>query len=432
MHLGASLSRMATSKAGATRPNGIWATTQAELDAAADRLSLDPGMHKVLRVPKRELTVNFPVTHDDGHVEAYTGYRVHHNVNRGPVSGGIRYVPRLDLDEVRALAMLNTWKASLVRIPFGGAAGGIRVNPRRLSEQERQGLTRRYTTEISPLLGPDSDIPSPDVNTGSQTMAWMMDTLSMHRGHTVAASVIGKPMAIGGTRGRRSATARGALRCIAAATKAGGRELAGARVAIQGFGRVGMTLAEELDRAGALVVGIADDRDAALNPKGLSVERAVEWMREHDAIRELPNAEHAPKDDLFALDADILALAGLQGEITEANAGSIRAVLVAEVANGGTTPAADLILADRGVTVIPDIICTAGGTVLGYFEWVQDMQAFFWTETEITNQLDRIVDAGMAEVQAMADAERVDLRSAAMMVAVARVADATTLRGLYP
>ena len=412
--------------------NGIWATTQGELDAAAERLHLDPGMHKVLRVPKRELTVNFPVTHDDGRVEVYTGYRVHHNVNRGPASGGIRYVPRLDLDEVRALAMLNTWKASLVRIPFGGAAGGVRVNPRRLSDQERQGLTRRYTTEISPLIGPDSDIPSPDVNTGSQTMAWVMDTLSMHRGHTVAASVIGKPMAIGGTRGRRSATARGALRCIGAATRASGRELAGARVAIQGFGRVGMTLAEELDAAGATIVGIADDRDAAINAKGIDVGRAVEWMREHDAIRGLPGSEEAPKDALFALEADILALAGLQGEINEANAGSIRAPLVAEVANGGTTPAADLVLADRGVVVVPDIICTAGGTVLGYFEWVQDMQAFFWTESEITDQLDRIVDAGMAEVQAMADVEQVDLRAAAMMVAVSRVADATTLRGLYP
>jgi glutamate dehydrogenase (NAD(P)+) len=421
-----------TSSRPRARTNGIWATTQAELDAAAERLHLDPGMHKVLRVPKRELTVNFPVTHDDGHVEVYTGYRVHHNVNRGPASGGIRYVPRLDLDEVRALAMLNTWKASLVRIPFGGAAGGVRVNPRRLSDQERQGLTRRYTTEISPLIGPDSDIPSPDVNTGSQTMAWVMDTLSMHRGHTVAASVIGKPMAIGGTRGRRSATARGALRCIAAATKSGGRELAGARVAIQGFGRVGMTLAEELDGAGARIVGIADDRDAALNPKGIAVARAVEWMREHDAISGLPGAEQAPKDELFGLDSDILALAGLQGEINDANATSIRASLVAEVANGGTTPAADRVLADRGVMVIPDIICTAGGTVLGYFEWVQDMQAFFWTETEITDQLDRTVDAGMAEVQAMAEAERVDLRSAAMMVAVSRVAEATTLRGLYP
>ncbi len=423
---------MASSKPSARAPNGIWATTQGELDAAAERLHLDPGMHRVLRVPKRELTVNFPVTHDDGHVEVYTGFRVHHNVNRGPASGGIRYVPRLDLDEVRALAMLNTWKAALVRIPFGGAAGGVRVNPRRLSEQERQGLTRRYATEISPLIGPGIDIPSPDVNTGSQTMAWMMDTISMHRGHTVAASVIGKPVAVGGTEGRRSATARGALRCIAAASRAKGRDLAGARVVIQGFGRVGMTLAEELGAAGATIIGLADDRDATSNPRGIDVARAVEWMREHDAIRGLPDADPLTRDELFAMEADILALAGLQGEINEANAPSIRAPLVAEVANGGTTPAADLALADRGIVVVPDIICTAGGTVLGYFEWVQDMQAFFWTDAEITGQLDRIVDAGMAEVQAMADAEHVDLRAAAMMVAVSRVAESTTLRGLYP
>ncbi|MDQ2674809.1 MAG: glutamate dehydrogenase, partial [Chloroflexota bacterium] len=238
-----------------SRTNGIWAQAQGELDAAAERLHLDAGMHKVLRVPKRELTVNFPVTHDDGRVEVYRGFRVQHNVNLGPANGGIRYVPSLDLDEVRALAMLNTWKAALVRIPFGGAAGGVRVNPRRLSENERQGLTRRYTTEIGIMLGPGSDIPAPDVNTGSQTMAWMMDTLSMHRGHTVSAAVTGKPLAIGGTRGRRSATARGAMRCIAAAAEAKGMALDGARVAIQGFGRVGMTVAEELDAVGARIIG---------------------------------------------------------------------------------------------------------------------------------------------------------------------------------
>ena len=276
---------MSASTPGAGTSNGIWATTQAELDEAAERLHLDEGMHRVLRVPKRELTVNFPVTHDDGRVEVYTGFRVHHNVNRGPASGGIRYVPRLDLDEVRALAMLNTWKASLVRIPFGGAAGGVRVNPRRLSEQERQGLTRRYATEISPIIGPGNDIPSPDVNTGSQTMAWIMDTLSMHRGFTVAASVIGKPLAIGGTRGRRSATARGALRCIHAVLKASGRDLGGCRVAIQGFGRVGMTLAEELGAAGATVVAIADDREAVTTAPASTSRRAMEWMREHDADR---------------------------------------------------------------------------------------------------------------------------------------------------
>ncbi|MBA2265904.1 MAG: Glu/Leu/Phe/Val dehydrogenase [Chloroflexi bacterium] len=415
-----------------TTANGIWTTTQAELDEAAERLHLDEGMHRVLRVPKRELTVNFPVTHDDGRVDVYTGFRVHHNVNRGPVSGGVRYVPTLDLDEVRALAMLNTWKAALVRIPFGGAAGGVRVNPRRLSENERQGLTRRYATEIGILLGPDSDIPSPDVNTGSQTMAWIMDTLSMHQGHTVAASVIGKPLAIGGTRGRRSATARGALRCIASASRAGGRELTGARVVVQGFGRVGMTLAEELRQAGAVIIGVGDDRDAVANPDGIDVKAATRWMREHDAIRDLPDTEPMTKAELFAIECDVVALAGLQGEITDANVDAVQAPLVAEVANGGTTSAADLVLADRGITVIPDIICTSGGTVLGYFEWVQDVQAFFWGEEEITGQLDRIVDEAMAEVQAIASAERIDLRAAAMMVAVARVAEATTLRGLYP
>jgi glutamate dehydrogenase (NAD(P)+) len=423
---------MATSRRPVARPNGIWATAQGELDAAAERLHLDDGMHRVLRMPKRELTVHFPVTHDDGRVEVYTGYRVHHNINRGPTSGGIRYVPNLDLDEVRALAMLNTWKAALVKIPFGGAAGGVRVNPRRQSDTEKQGLTRRYATEIGPLLGPDSDIPAPDVNTGSQTMAWFMDTLSMHRGHTIAASVIGKPLAVGGTRGRRSATARGALRCITAVAASRGLALDGARVAIQGFGRVGMTIAEELTAAGARVIGIADDRDAMTSETGIDVPRAIEWMREHDAIGGLPNAERAQRADIFGLACDVLVLAGLQGEVTESNAGSIRAGIVAEVANGGTTPAADALLDDRNVVVIPDIVATAGGTVLGYFEWVQDMQAFFWSEAEITAQLDRIVDEAMAEIQAMADAERVDLRSAGMMVAVSRVADATTLRGLYP
>jgi glutamate dehydrogenase (NAD(P)+) len=423
---------MPTPRPGTTATNAIWASTQAELDEAAERLHLDDGMHRVLRVPKRELAVNFPVTHDDGRVEVYAGYRVHHNVNRGPVSGGVRYVPNLDLDEVRALAMLNTWKAALVRIPFGGAAGGVRVDPRRLSENERQGLTRRYATEISVLLGPDSDIPSPDVNTGSRTMAWMMDTLSMHRGHTVAASVIGKPLAVGGTRGRRSATARGAMRCIAAATEANGGGLDGARVVIQGFGRVGMTLADELHRAGATVIGIADDRDGVTSASGVDVAAALRWMREHDAIDGLPGTDAVTKAELFAMDCDVVALAGLQGEITESNADSVRAPLVAEVANGGTTPAADQILADRGITVVPDIICTSGGTVLGYFEWVQDMQAFFWSENEIVDQLDRIVGAAMAEVQAMSEAEGVDLRAAAMMVAVGRVAEATSLRGLYP
>ena len=429
---GASLTGMAGPSRPASTPNGIWAHTQAELDEAAERLHLDPGMHRVLRVPKRELTVNFPVTHDDGRVEVYTGFRVHHNVNLGPANGGIRYVPNLDLDEVRALAMLGTWKAALVRIPFGGAAGGVRVNPRRLSQLERQGLTRRYTTEIGILLGPEKDIAAPDVNTGSQTMAWMMDTISMHRGHTVPAAVTGKPMDVGGTRGRRSATARGALRCIAAAAEAAGLSLDGARVAIQGFGRVGMTVAEELAATGARVVGLADDREAVTNPAGIDVRRAIEWMREHDSVAGMPETESMTKAELFGLECDILVPAGLQGEITDANADAVRARIVAEAANGATTAAADAVLGDHGITVIPDIICTAGGIILGYFEWVQDMQAFFWTDAEIAAQLDRVMDEAMSGVQAMASAEKVDLRAAAMMVAVSRVADATTLRGLYP
>jgi glutamate dehydrogenase (NAD(P)+) len=353
-------------------------------------------------------------------------------VNRGPTTGGVRYVPNLTLDEVRALAMLNTWKAALVKIPFGGAAGGVRVNPKRLSSHEREGLTRRYTTEISLLLGPDSDVAAPDVNTGSQTMAWMMDTYSMHRGYTISGVVTGKPMAVGGSRGRRRATSRGAMRCIVGAARTRKIELDGARVAIQGFGRVGMTLAEELHSAGARIVAIADDREAVHNDAGIEVRRAVSWMREHDAIRGLPDAEALTKAELFELDCEILAPAGLQGEVTAQNAPRVGAKIVVEVANGGTTPEADAILDDRGITVIPDILCTAGGMLVGYFEWVQDMQAFFWTDTEISRELDRIMDSAFAGVEAMAESEKVDLRSAAMMVAVSRVAEATTLRGLYP
>jgi glutamate dehydrogenase (NAD(P)+) len=263
-------------------------------------------------------------------------------------------------------------------------------------------------------------------------MAWVMDTLSMHAGYTIAGAVIGKPMAVGGTRGRRNATARGALRCIAAVAESRGIALDGARVAIQGFGRVGMTVAEELVQAGASVVALADDRDAVTNSRGIDIGRAIDWMREHDAVAGMPETEPIAKADLFALDCDILVPAGLQDEITADNAGSVRARIVAEAANGATTAAADAILDDGGTTVIPDILCAAGATILGYFEWVQDMQAFFWTESEIAAELDRIMDEAMAEVQAMAERERVDLRAAAMMVAVARVAEATSLRGLYP
>jgi glutamate dehydrogenase (NAD(P)+) len=413
-------------------PDNVWEAAQRELDVAADRLQLDPGMHRVLRVPKRELEVHFPVTLDDGTVETFTGYRVHHNLNRGPATGGVRFTQDLTLDLVRANAMLNTWKAALVQIPYGGAMGGVVVNPRRLSADERQGLTRRYATEIGLLIGPDRDIPTPDVNTGSQTMAWIMDTFSMHRGYTVSGVVTGKPLAIGGTRGRRESTSHGAFRCIAAATNARGIQLADARVAIQGFGRVGSILAEELAQAGAKVIGIADDRRAVANRSGLDVHEAVEWMRKRDTIAGLPESEPIERTDLFALECDLLVSAGLQHQLSAELADRVRAPIVAEAANSPTTAEADAILRDRGILVLPDILCTAGGLVLGYFEWVQDMQAFFWTEAEIAAELDRTMDGAMAGAMAMAERKSVDLRGAAMMVAVGRVAEATTLRGLYP
>jgi len=421
-----------TSHQGAKQSRNLWAIAQSQFDAAAERLHLDDAMRRVLRVPKRELTVNFPLTRDSGNVDVYTGYRVHHNVNRGPTTGGIRYTSDLTLDEVRALAMWNTWKTALVKIPFGGAAGGVKVNPRRLSEYERQHLTRRYATEISPLIGPDSDIPTPDVNTGSQTMAWIMDTYSMHHGYTIPGVVTGKPISVGGSRGRREATSRGVMRTITCAAGRRGLELDGARVVIQGFGRVGTVTAELLAAQGTRVIAIADDHTGVLNPAGIEVGNAVAWIHEHDAIAGLPNTEPIPKDDVFELDCEILVPAGLQNQISADNADKVKAKIVAEAANGPITPEGDEILNDRGVTVIPDILCNSGGLVIGYFEWVQDMQAFFWTETEVAAELDRVMDEAFGDIAGMAEREGVSLRAAAYMTAVARVAEATTLRGLYP
>jgi glutamate dehydrogenase (NAD(P)+) len=293
-------------------------------------------------------------------------------------------------------------------------------------------LTRRYATEIRLIIGPDRDIPTPDVNTGSQTMAWIMDTFSMQAGHTVAGVVTGKPLAIGGTRGRREATSRGAFRCIAAAARSRGLELSEARVAVQGFGRVGTVLAEQLDAGGAKVVGIADDRRAVTNPAGIAVPAAVAWMQRHDSVEGMPDTAPLARDDLFGMECDILVSAGLQNQLTPEVAERIGAGIVAEAANSPATPEAHAILVERGACVIPDILCTAGGLVLGYFEWVQDMQAFFWSDAEIAAQLDRIMDDAFSDVMAMSQQKGVDLRGAAMMVAVERVAGATTLRGLYP
>ena len=410
----------------------LWAGAQAELDAVAERLGLDDGMHRVLRVPKRELEVHFPVRFDDGHVEAVTGWRVHHNINRGPSTGGVRYTADLTLDVVRANAMWNTWKAALVEIPYGGAFGGVVINPKKLSAHEREGLTRRYTTEISPLIGPSQDIPMPDVNTDDQTMAWMMDTFSMHRGYTIRGVVTGKPPSIGGSRGQREAVSRGALRTIQTVGRQHGVALDGARVVVQGFGRVGTILAEMLAAAGARVVALADDRHAVRNADGIAIGAAVAHMAERDTIDELRGAEAVDRREVFSEPCEILISAGLSHQITRANAPKIQAKIVAEAANGPTTPEGDRILRDKGVTVIPDILGTAGGFVVGYFEWVQDLQSFFWTDAEVAAELDRVMDDAALAVMSAAEQHHTDLRTAALMVAVGRTATATTLRGLYP
>ncbi|MEX1278567.1 MAG: Glu/Leu/Phe/Val dehydrogenase [Chloroflexota bacterium] len=410
----------------------LWAGAQAELDAVAERLGLDDGMHRVLRVPKRELEVHFPVRFDDGHVEAVTGWRVHHNINRGPSTGGVRYTADLTLDVVRANAMWNTWKAALVEIPYGGAFGGVVINPKKLYPPAPEGLTRRYTTEISPLIGPSQDIPMPDVNTDDQTMAWMMDTFSMHRGYTIRGVVTGKPPSIGGSRGQREAVSRGALRAIQAVARQQGVALDGARVVVQGFGRVGTILAEMLAAAGARVVALADDRHAVRNYDGIAIGTAVAHMAERDTIDELRGAEAVDRREVFGEPCEILISAGLSHQITQAIAPTIQARIVAEAANGPTTTEADRILRDKGVTVIPDILGTAGGFVVGYFEWVQDLQSFFWTDAEVAAELDRVMDDAALAVMSAAEQHHTDLRTAALMVAVGRTATATTLRGLYP
>ncbi len=422
---------MASSNPVAEAPN-IWAVAQAQFDAAAEQLDLDPGLRRVLRVPQRELTVNFPVTMDDGHVEVFTGFRIQHNVSRGPAKGGIRYHQDVTRDEVRALSMWMTWKCAVVNIPYGGGKGGVIVDPKKLSMRELEGLTRRFTTEISPLIGPDRDIPAPDVNTNAQVMAWMMDTFSMHRGYTIPGVVTGKPIAIGGSLGRNEATARGAVFTLNQASKALDIPLSGARVAIQGYGNAGSIAAELLAAEGAVIVAVSDSSGGIFNAKGLDPQRVSAWKREHGTVVGFPGADAVSNTEILELDCEVLVPAALENQITEHNAPRIKARIVAEAANGPTTPEADQILYDRGVFVIPDILCNAGGVTVSYFEWVQDMQSFFWTESRINESLHEIMDRAFEDVHHMSGRHTVHMRTAAYMVAVARVAEATTLRGLYP
>jgi glutamate dehydrogenase (NAD(P)+) len=409
-----------------------FAVAIAQFDEAAERLHLSQELRAILRAPKRELTVNFPVRMDDGHVEMYTGYRVQHNINRGPAKGGIRFDAHVTLDEVRALAMWMTWKCSVVNIPFGGAKGGVIVDPRQLSRGELERLTRRYATEIAGVIGPESDIPAPDVNTNPQVMAWIMDTYSMHRGYSVPAVVTGKPISVGGSEGRMEATGRGVFFVTREACKHVGMNLQGATVAVQGFGNVGSITARLLHEAGCKVVGLSDVYGAIYNPNGIDVKRALRHMQEHGALTALPETEPLDGASLLELPVDILVPAALEGQLTGHNASRVRARLIIEAANGPTTTEADAIFHERGIPVVPDILANAGGVTVSYFEWVQDLQHFFWAEQEINQRLEQIMVRSFNAVQAKKEEQSCDYRTGAYLLAVARVAEATQVRGIYP
>ena len=405
----------------------------AQFDEAADRLGLSQAMRAILRKPKRELIVNFPVRMDNGDVEMYTGYRVQHNINRGPAKGGIRFSPEVSLDEVRALAMWMTWKCAVVAIPFGGAKGGVICDPHNMSRAELERLTRRYATEISILIGPDSDIPAPDMNTNPQVMGWIMDTYSMHAGYSVPAVVTGKPLAIGGSEGRLEATARGVLVVTREAMRDKGMQPEECSVVVQGFGNVGSITARLLqDELKCKIVGLSDIAGGVYNAKGIDVHRALRYSKEHSTLKGLPDSEPVTNAELLELPCDVLIPAALENQLTGRNASRVKANLIIEAANGPTTPEADHIFNDRGATVVPDILANAGGVTVSYFEWVQDLQRFFWAEQQINSQLENIMERSYQAVRNKSQEQDCSLRMGAYLLAVARVAEATEIRGVYP
>ena len=409
-----------------------WQVAQQQFDLAAERLNLDPGLRRVLREPRRELTVHFPVKMDDGSVQVFTGYRVQHNLGRGPAKGGIRYHQDVTLDEVKALAMWMTWKCAVVGIPYGGGKGGVIVDPKKLSQKELEALSRRFFTEIEVLVGPERDIPAPDVNTNAQVMAWFMDTYSMHAGHTVPGVVTGKPISLGGSEGRNEATARGTVFCIIEAARHLGIELPKARVAIQGFGNAGSIAAHLIGNEGATVVAVSDSTGGIHNPDGLDIKRILAWKKEHGTVQGFPGTTDITNEQLLEVDCDILIPAALENQITNRNADRIKAKLIAEAANGPTTPDADRELFRNSKFMIPDILCNAGGVTVSYFEWVQDLNRDHWSESVVNDKLKEIMVKAFQETLAIARREQIDMRTAAYLLAVQRVADATALRGLYP
>lgn len=409
-----------------------WDNAQEQFDIAAAIIDLDPNLGRIMRRCQLELTVNFPVKMDDGSVEMFTGYRVHHNGARGPTKGGIRFHPDVTLDEVRALAMWMTWKCAVVNIPYGGAKGGVILDPAKLSARELEKLTRRYASEISIIMGPDSDIPAPDVNTNAQIMAWMMDTYSMHKGYSVPAVITGKPISMGGSQGRREATGRGVAICTREVGQRLGMDLRGASVAVQGFGNVGSVSAYLIHDLGCKIVALSDVFGGIYNPRGLDPRAVLQYMATKKTVVGYPGSEPLDNKQLLELPVDILVPAALENQITHANANNIKAKIIVEGANGPTTPEADVILNKKGVILVPDILANAGGVVVSYFEWVQDLQSFFWEEGEINANLERIMVSAFKDVMDMSESKKVNLRAAALITAIKRVGDAIAVRGIYP
>ncbi|MFZ2034455.1 MAG: Glu/Leu/Phe/Val dehydrogenase [Candidatus Dormiibacterota bacterium] len=415
-----------------TNQRSALSIAQRQFDATADAIGLDDSVRAVLREVKRELVVHFPVEMDDGSFRVFTGFRVQHNIARGPAKGGIRYHPSMTLDDARALAMYMTWKTAVVDVPFGGAKGGVICDPHELTITELERLTRRFTTEISLIVGPDRDIPAPDLGTGPQVMAWIMDTLSMHAGYSVPASVTGKPQAIGGSEGRFTGPGRGITMITVLAMRDAGMDPSGARVAIQGFGKVGGVCAELMSAEGMTVVAVSDSTCGLYRAEGLDLTALRHLKEEGGHFTDYGGAEQIDREQLLTLDVEVLVPAALEAQIGERNADRVRAKVIAEGANAPLTTEADEALEARGVLILPDILANAGGVVVSYFEWVQDIQAYFWGSGEVNSRLREVMTRSYQAVRSEAQSHDVTLRTAAFRIAVSKVAEATKVRGIYP
>ena len=421
-----------TAKPSTQPQDPAYAIALTQFNAIADKLGLDDGLREWLSLPQRELTTHFPVRMDDGSLKVFKGYRVQHSLARGPAKGGIRYHPRVNLEEVRALAMWMAWKCAVVDLPFGGAKGGVACNPKEMSMAELERMTRRFASEISIFIGPENDIPAPDVNTNAQVMAWIMDTYSMHKGYSVLGVVTGKPLAIGGSQGRDEATGRGTAIIASEVMRRRGGSIDGATVAIQGFGNAGTHAARILSDMGARVIAATDSQGGRHNPRGLNVKRAIAAKRETGQLGNYRDGDAISNDELLEMPCDILIPAALENQITGSNAPRVKAKVIVEAANGPTTPEADEMLNENGVTVVPDILANAGGVIVSYFEWIQGRQHYFWELSEVQAKLERIMKNAYDEVVAMATTPKVSLREAALMLGVGRVTESIKLRGVYP